>query len=371
LKKGEVPPELPRFDTLRFWVHRDPAAVDPPAAASSIEVRFYEADGGAYFCRQVTLDHVGWKQVEVPLKWVRWSDTRIPRWEQVDRLGFYFHDAADIVVDACALTDELPPNAADARPGPGPDDIARLAFGAAADTERVRVATGGPIVVITDAPDLDPDALVAHLGRLAATIAVDTPFADEPAGPLMVVVFADEEAYRQFPVDFAAALGGTVRPTQAGGITIRGIATSSWHPRYGTLRPVYTHEFIHALLSATLRLDNKQEWFQEGMTTHYQLRFHPQAGVEADVVRSLDAADENILREVGTGTGIPLERYRVAGTLCRMLLEDPDLAPRLPAMVAAMQKTGSTALEPLLPVLGLTWAELDTRWRDFCRTTYQ
>jgi hypothetical protein len=233
------------------------------------------------------------------------------------------------------------------------------------------VVTGGPVTVITDAPDLDPDALVAHLGKVAETIAADLPFADEPAAPVMVVVFADEEAYRQFPVDFAAALGGTVRPTQAGGFTIRGIATSSWHPRYGTLRPVYTHEFIHALLSATLHLDNKSEWFQEGMATHYQLLLHPQVGAEADILRSLGEADENILREVGTGKGIPLHHYWVAGTLCRMLLEDPDLAPRLPEMVAAMQKTGSTALEPLLPVLGLTWAELDARWRDFCHTTYR
>jgi hypothetical protein len=46
------------------------------------------------------------------------------------------------------------------------------------------------------------------------------------------------------------------------------------------------------------------------------------------------------------------------------------LAAKLPEVVAAVQKSGSTALEPLLPVLGLSWEQLDEQWRAFCRKTY-
>jgi hypothetical protein len=62
------------------------------------------------------------------------------------------------------------------------------------------------------------------------------------------------------------------------------------------------------------------------------------------------------------------EDSSVAGTLCRMLLEDPALAARLPGVVARVQKSGSTAIDPLLPVLDLSLDELDGRWRTFCRT---
>jgi len=63
IRAGQLPPDLSGFDTLRFWVHRDPKS----AAPSSIEVRFYESDGAAWFWRKIVLDQPGWTQVEVPL----------------------------------------------------------------------------------------------------------------------------------------------------------------------------------------------------------------------------------------------------------------------------------------------------------------
>jgi hypothetical protein len=38
IKAGELPRDLTEFDTLRFWVHRDPTAA---AAPSTVEVRFH------------------------------------------------------------------------------------------------------------------------------------------------------------------------------------------------------------------------------------------------------------------------------------------------------------------------------------------
>lgn len=367
IKAGQLPPDLSDFDTLRFWVHRDPEA----AAPSTVEVRFYEADGAAWFWRAVVLDQPGWTEVAVPLKWTRWSPTRIPRWENVNRLGIYFRDAADLTVDSFSLADDPPPNAADDKPVLGPDDVASLAFGkAAADPDQVRIVTADGITVITDAADCDADALRAHLAKVAAAVKADLPFAAPPANPVVLVVFAAEDRYRNFPVTLAERLNARAAPTAAAGYTVQGIATSYWDPRQGTLRPVFTHEFVHALLSATLHLDNKSEWFQEGLAAHYQLRFHPQDNIRAVVTRSLESSAADTLPQVCSGSRIPLDRYWVAATLCRMLLEDPALAPTLPAVVAAVQKSGSTAIEKLLPVLGLSQDELDGKWRAFCRKTY-
>ena len=133
---------------------------------------------------------------------------------------------------------------------------------------------------------------------------------------------------------------------------------------------MYAHEFVHALLSATLDLDNKGEWLQEGLASHYQIRFQPQANFRAIVIDGLKGADPGVLKQVCSGNRIPLHHYWIAGTLCRMLIEDSELATKLPAVVAAIQKSGSTAMEPLLPVLGLSWQELDEKWRAFCQEKY-
>ena len=368
IKAGELPRDLTEFDALRFWVHRDLTAA---AAPSTVEVRFYEADGGAWFWRKVVLDQPGWTQVEVPFKWTRWSPARIPRWGKVNRLGIFFRDAADVFVDSFALADEPPPNGPAEKPVLNPHDVATLAFGAAAaDPDKVRIGRAAEMAVITDVRDCESEKLLQHLGNMAAAVKADLPFAAAAASPITLVVFAVEDQYKEFPVKLAERLGAQAAPTTASGYTVQGIATSSWDPRHGTLRPVFAHEFVHALLSATLDLDNKGEWLQEGLASHYQLRFHPQANFRALVIDGLKGADPGVLKQVCSGNRIPLHHYWIAGTLCRMLIEDPDLAAKLPAVVAAIRKSGSTAMEPLLPVLGLSWQELDEKWRAFCQEKY-
>ena len=368
IKAGELPRDLTEFDTLRFWVHRDPAAA---AAPSTVEVRFYEADGGAWFWRKVVLDQPGWTQVEVPFRWTRWSPARIPRWKKVNRLGLFFRDAADVFVDSFTLADEPPPNGPEEKPVLNPHDVATFGFGAAAaDPDKVRIGRADEITVITDARDCEIDKLLQHLGNVASAVKADLPFAAAAASPVTLLVFAEEDQYKEFPVKLAERLGAQAGPAMSSGFTVQGIATSSWDPRHGTLRPVYAHEFVHALLSATLDLDNKGEWLQEGLASHYQLRFHPQANFRAIVIDGLKGADPGVLKQVCSGNRIPLHHYWIAGTLCRMLIEDSELATKLPAVVAAIQKSGSTAMESLLPVLGLSWQELDEKWRAFCREKY-
>lgn len=371
LKAGELPADLSRFDTLRFWVYRG-----EQAAPSTIEVRFYEADGKAWFWRKIVLEHGGWKCIEVPLKWTRWSTSRIPRWQKVDRAGIFFRDAAALILDSFALEDDPPANGPDELPLPTPADIAAVAFAGPepatppALPPAVRVARRAGSAVVTDVADLEIDRLLEHLETVGEAVRRDLPFARVSTAPVILVVFADEADYKAFPPALAARVGAQAAPPRASGFTFLGIATSSWHPRFGTLRPVYTHEFVHARLSAALDLDNLNEWFQEGMATRQQLKFHPEPGFGANVVRKLDAAAADALRTVCNGEAIPLDQYWVAGTVCQMLAEEPDLAAKLPELVAGMQDRGSTALDPLLPTLGLTWEQLDARWRAFCRRSY-
>ena len=185
IKAGQLPPDLSDFDTLRFWVHRDPGA----AAPSTIEVRFYEANGTAWFWRKVVLDQPGWTEVMVPFKWTRWSPTRIPRWEKVNRLGIFFRDAADVVVDSFSLADDPPPNGPDDKPVLTADDVATLAFGAAAaDASKVRIVAADGITVITDAPDCEAETLRAHLAKLPAVVAAVQKSGSTAIEPLLPVL---------------------------------------------------------------------------------------------------------------------------------------------------------------------------------------
>ena len=71
------------------------------------------------------------------------------------------------------------------------------------------------------------------------------------------------------------------------------------------------------------------------------------------------------------GESIPTNRYWQAMTLVDMLLSHEDYRNRLPKMMAAIQESRSTNLEPILqPVLGKTWQELTDDWRDHCRQKY-
>ncbi|MDQ3621808.1 MAG: hypothetical protein M3463_04865 [Verrucomicrobiota bacterium] len=157
----------------------------------------------------------------------------------------------------------------------------------------------------------------------------DLPFLEESSDLAPLLVFSSRDAYRAFPARLAAKLNAEATVPRAGGFTVFGIATSFWDPEQGSLRPVYTHEFVHALLSDRLRLDNRGEWLHEGLASRYQLRFHPQENFGAIVADGLAAASRRLpLERLCDGQPIPSNRYWQALTVAGMLLQQEKYAPR-------------------------------------------
>ncbi|MCA9268039.1 MAG: hypothetical protein KDA41_06190, partial [Planctomycetales bacterium] len=60
-------------ESVSFWIYRSPEE-SRQRAKSELELHFYEADGAARFWKKIDLDHAGWKECRVPLKWMRWGD---------------------------------------------------------------------------------------------------------------------------------------------------------------------------------------------------------------------------------------------------------------------------------------------------------
>ena len=136
-RSGSVPQDWRWFSELTFWVYRSPSEAKR-RPKSTIEVRVLEADGKTGFWRRVDVDHSGWKEVSLPLRWFRWSTGRVARWDRIDRLGLQFRDGADLVIDTISLTLGQPGLATNA--DLTADDLLEVAF--PGDPRQPRVFAG-------------------------------------------------------------------------------------------------------------------------------------------------------------------------------------------------------------------------------------
>ncbi len=348
---------------VELWVHRsaDEARAHP---ASTIEVQFLEGGGPVRFFRKVELTHTGWKKIELPLKFFRWGTATIPRWNEVSRLGIWLRDAAEIRVDCLALEKSQNPRAALI----GPDDLAAIAF-PDADPKSIRRLETGQRIVLTNVPQFDLEVFGKHLDDVEAAVLKDLPFLGPPSNRPALVVFATEDEFRKFTPRLAERFASEAREPRSGGFTLLGVATSFWSGERP--RPVFTHEYVHSLLSMRADLDNRSEWLQEGLANYYQLRFHPQDLQRIVAPALLNAKLRLPLKELADGKAIPTNRYWQAVTLIELLVETDPYRGKLQDLFAAFAATGNTDLGPQLgPILDTDWDRLEAAWRKYCERKY-
>src|SRR5690606_13700444 len=219
-----------------------------------------------------------WKKFSLPLRYFRWSDGRIPRWDRIATWGFWFRDGAQVQIDDVVLLRQDDPDSALLQPA----DYRALAFPDSKEAD-VRILERDRLLLATNARALDLEKLAAHLALVDRQLHDDFPHLDDAPWPATLLVFETREQFQAFTPRFAQRMQSEAAPPRSGGYTVRGISTSYWDETLGTLRPVYTHEFIHSALARGMGLQNKNEWLQEGLATHYQLRFHPQKNFNAIV----------------------------------------------------------------------------------------
>ncbi|MBX3413613.1 MAG: hypothetical protein KF708_13060 [Pirellulales bacterium] len=364
--QGELPTDWRPFQTLNFWVYRDPAA-SLAQPLSTFEVRLSDHNNKVSFWRRIEVSHEGWKRISLPLRWMRWGEGPIPRWDDVTRLAFWFRDAADLWIDSVSIT---PGNDAEASELSA-KDLFDVAF-PGGDPAKIIVIQTGDYLVMTNARDLEPYRLGRHLDEVVASVRRDLPFLDRRAGRAKMLIFATRGEYQAFTPRFAEKLGGVAPPPTSDGFTTQAVATSSWDPQFGTLRPVFTHEFVHSLVAQGTRLPNSQEWFHEGYATLVQRRFHPQANLP-ELVRA-GLADPSLrlpLSRLCDGKLIPLTAYWQAMTVVETLLTNPKYSQHLPELLERFAEAGSTDLGPhLTDLLSSNWLQLTEDWITHCQQTY-
>ncbi len=365
-KAGRIAADWRSRPRIRLWVYRSPSEADA-RRQSTMELQLLEDDPRARFWRKVVLYHRGWKQIDVPLREMRWGPGRVPRYDRIDKIGFWFRNPAEVVIDHVSFEQSDSPAATQF----SLNDLRAVAF-PDLPADKVFTTRRPSILLMTNEQNLDLQKLADHLEAVGQTIQKDLELKNQPEIPPTLILFSTRSQYEQFSPRFAKLLNSIVERPRSQGFTLHGISTSYWEPKIGSLRPVYTHEFVHSYLAHAALIQNQGGWFQEGLASYYQVRSHPQADLAKIILDGVDNPQHHLpLDQLTNGRRIPTNRYWQALTFVEMLLTRPEYRPKFPHLIAAFQKTGSTNLQAVSEeVYGEPISQLYKKWQEHCRERY-
>lgn len=352
---------------LAFWVYRsaDEAKVHP---AVVLDVHLMEEDRRAYFWRKLEMSHSGWKKIEMPLDWFRWSHSRIPRWDKVRSLAFQLRESATLTID----TVWAEPSETARGDFPSGELVASVAFPNKDAETPLRSLETRDVQLVTNAKALDLEQLAGHLASVAKEIRREMPYLPEPVRGPVFVIFQSREEYRQFAPRYARQFNCEVNTPETAGFTVEGLCTSSWDAQYGTLRPVYTHEFVHGYLARTLPLATQEDWLHEGLASRFQLTIHPQSNLSEMVRDGLSTPRRHDpLKQLCDGSQVATNRYWQAATICQMLMTEERYRAGFPILLERLRDSKSNDLGPHLePVWQTDFEKLTSDWRAFCEREF-
>ena len=349
-----------QVESIGLWLHRSAEeAKEHPTI--ELALRLSEEDQKASFWRRIEVSHVGWQKLVLPLEWFVWSEGRMPRWEKVKLVGVQLRDPGTVTLD----TVWTEPSAQSRDEFPATESLVKLAF-PKLDSSNIRTLETRDVQLVTNAKSLELERLATHLGTVAQRLHRELPFLTEPSRGAVLFVFQERAEYQRFAPRIARQLNSHLDPPDASGYTLQGISSSWWDEKQGSLRPVYTHEFVHGYLSRTLPLSTSGDWVQEGLAAHIQLAFHPQENL-SQLVRDGLKSSSTPLAELCSGRPIDTSRYWQAALLWRLFLNEPRYQSKLKELLERLAAANSTNLGPHLePLWGTDFDKLTADWRAFC-----
>ena len=344
-------------DTIRFQIH------NPDGKKQRFDFIAFEKDKKAIFWRKVEFDHKGWKQFELPMQWFRWNEGRAPVWEDVSSIGIRGNGGLDFWIDGIEVGDRAP----DRGPNLSASSLATAIF---PESKTLRTRNEDGVWLITNHEELDLDTLHSHLKQVKDQVLTWIPQWKQKANarPAVLVVAKDRKQYLALFKRLGEKYVASVEPPGSSGYHIQGIGFSFFDPKWGTKRPVFTHEFTHSIASSIGRVDfSGTGWFQEGIANYSQSRFHPQQGLDELIRSSLEKSEtHDELEKLTTGNRVRLTRYWQAMSLFDFLLNDPEMKPKFPELISRFDTTGDTNLDlHLETVYEMGFQELTTKWKAY------
>jgi hypothetical protein len=309
-------------------------------AKTKLELELWDPSAGARLYRTIDIEP-GEHTVEIDLAYLLYDRGRVPAASRATQWGLHFVEATELELRSFELWQDR--MGADAELG-----LTQLIDGFA-DPRRVVVYRRGPFAVITDAPRLEPMAVLDALERMHRDARAQLPDMPEAPSTVPLLIFADEKGYREFWPRFTARFGIALSPlAQDDGYTWHGVATAWFSDRYGAVRPTYVHEAHHALFERSYGLSAHRSWLFEGLANLAQLEISHQdlRAVHRTGLRRADASSRML--ELVDGKPIRTSRYWQATLFCEWLLADSGRRAALDSALQEMAQRGSTDLRPLI-----------------------
>ena len=356
----EIASDWRQLESIGLWLHRSAEeAKEHPTV--ELVLRLAEEDQKASFWRRLEVSHVGWEKLVLPLEWFVWSDGRMPRWDKVRRIGLELRDPGTVTLD----TVWVEPSERPRDEFPATERLVKFAF-PQLDPSMLRTLETRDVQIVTNAESLELEQLATHLGTVAKRLHHELPFLAEPSRGAVLFVFQERSEFQRFAPRHARQLSTHLEAPQTAGFTLQGISGSWWDAKQGSMRPVYTHEFVHSYLARTLPLSSTGDWLQEGLAAYVQMEFHPEANLNR-LIRDEMKSSKTSLAELCDGRRIGTSRYLQAATLWKMLLSEERYRSKLKELIERLAAANSTKLGPHLDVLWQTDFEtLTAEWREFC-----
>ena len=347
-------------ESIGFWLYRS-AEEAKQHPTIELVLRLAEDDQAVAFSRRLEVSHVGWEKLVMPLEWFVWSDGRMPKWELVRSFGVQLRDTGTVTIDTLWAEPTIQPRDA----MPATERLIKLAFPQLAQPQ-LRMLETRDVQLVTNTTSLELEPLANHLGTVARRLHRELPFLSEPSRGAVLFVFHDRAEYRRFSPRLARQFNSRLDPPETDGYTLQGISSSWWDAKQGSMRPVYTHEFVHGYLARTLPFSTLGDWLHEGLAAHLQLEFHPQENL-TQIIRDGLKSQNTPLIELCNGRPISTSRYWQAAMVWRMFLTDPRYQPKLKELFERLAAANSTNLGPhLAPLWGTDFERLTADWRAFC-----
>jgi len=187
-KKNLLPENLIDYSYLTFWAYN--SSNNKPV----FEVQFIEERGIAKFWRKIEITKKGWTKITIPLRFMRQSENKTPSWKKVKYLGLFFRDAADLYIDNLTFI-QCPKKTAVLLE----EELAEIAF-PLTQKSQIQKLIKEDYIIITNSQELEFGKLENKINEFFFTIKKDFEGIkkSKPDSPPILIIFANEEEYRNF-----------------------------------------------------------------------------------------------------------------------------------------------------------------------------
>ncbi len=349
-QRAQIDSDILNFGEVELWIHR------PDTAAGTelvLEVGFHIERFPSRLWRKLPVDHTGWKAYRLPLKWFRKEGTLTPSWFDVSFMSVGFRTPGEVSLGAIKL---LRSEKAHAPYMTGADWQSFVAE--TLPNLNTQLIETEQFIILAGDQQGDLDELAKKLKEADKAVRERFPsfFKTPTQGqkPTLIITNEHEEYQRLVPKVAEAQMAGAAAP-QAGGYSFDGYAFSSSGSEETPIRPVFIHEYIHALVELHARIPSRNGWLQEGVASLIQDDMFS-VGLKGAIQNYLDGGSGVYLSPVSLlgMERVSLSSYWQAAALVDMLADHPSYEGSLDNVIAHSKETHEVKITDIEKVFGVS-----------------